>query len=33
MNSKKDCNIAFGILPTDVHFQYTNVRKRLYYEL
>ncbi|KAF8444759.1 acetoacetate-CoA ligase [Boletus edulis BED1] len=23
MNSKKDCNIAFGISPTDVYFQYT----------
>ena len=30
MNSKKDCNISFGILPTDVYFQYTTVRKRLY---
>ena len=29
MNSKKDCNIGFGILPTDVYFQYTTVRKHL----
>jgi hypothetical protein len=33
MNSKKDFNIGFGILPTDVHFQYTTVRKRIYYEM
>jgi len=30
MNSKKDCHIGFGILPTDVYFQYTTVRKCLY---
>ncbi|KAH7888882.1 acetoacetate-CoA ligase [Phlebopus sp. FC_14] len=23
MNSKKDCHVGFGILPTDVYFQYT----------
>lgn len=29
MNSKKDCNVGFGILQTDIYFQYTTVRKHL----
>ena len=29
MNSKKDLNIAFGMLPSDVYFQYTTVRERI----
>ena len=29
MNSKKDRGIGLGILPTDVYFQYTTVRKLL----
>ncbi|KAG9316731.1 acetoacetate-CoA ligase [Chiua virens] len=29
MNSKKDIHIGFGLLPTDVYFQYTTVGERL----
>jgi len=30
MNSKKDCMVGFGILPTDVYFQYSTVSNPIY---
>jgi acetoacetyl-CoA synthetase len=30
MNTKKDCLVGFGILPTDVYFQYTTVSQVIF---